>query len=117
MALEVLERPEAKERQARRGRERSSELFERAAAGRTDEKFAEAVGMEKDSHRKAKMVVEAAQEPPELRPVVEEMDRSGKVEPAFKEQAAAVARFRQELSRTSGPKCSASASSTRAPGR
>jgi ParB-like chromosome segregation protein Spo0J len=94
-ALEKLERPKAQARQQaalvqnRKGQEaRSSESDERAPAenGRTDEKVAEAVGMGRDKYRKAKAVVEAArQDPEELGPVAEEMNRTGMVEPAYQE--------------------------------
>jgi ParB-like chromosome segregation protein Spo0J len=53
------------------------------AKGRSDEKAARAVGMGKDTYRKAKAVVEAAEQDPQLAPVVEEMDRTGKVDPAY----------------------------------
>jgi ParB-like chromosome segregation protein Spo0J len=86
-ALEEMERKEAKKRQGGAGRDRSSKLDERSR-GRTDEKVAEAVGMKKDTYRKAKAVVEAAEADPELQPVVEEMDRTGKVDPAYREAKA-----------------------------
>ena len=46
-------------------------------------KAAAAVGMSRPTLAKAQAVVEAAEADPELRPVVEEMDRTGKVSPAF----------------------------------
>jgi ParB family chromosome partitioning protein len=84
LRLEELERPRAKQRQGRAGQQRSSKLGEHASAGRTDAKVAEAVGMKKDTYRKAKCVVQAAAQNPDLKPVVEEMDRTGKVDPAYK---------------------------------
>lgn len=53
---------------------------------KTRDKVAEAVGMSGESYRKAKKVVEAAAEPdapPEVKEAAAEMDRTGKVDPAF----------------------------------
>jgi hypothetical protein len=64
--LENLERPKAKARQenpgAGRGRPKiaSSNLDKATGNGRTDEKVASALGMGKDTYRKARAVVEAA---------------------------------------------------------
>jgi hypothetical protein len=59
-------------------------LDEHTNVGRTDEKAAQAVGMGKNTYRKAKVVIEAAEKNPGLTPVVEEMDRTGKVDPAYR---------------------------------
>jgi ParB family chromosome partitioning protein len=94
-ALEELEKAKAKERQAQaRGKPLGTKKAdvvsggnlppESADSGKTRDRIGEAVGMSGRTYEKAKEVVEAAQENPELRPVVEEMDRTGKVEPAFK---------------------------------
>ena len=84
-ALEEMVRAQAKKRQGRAGKKRSSKLDEHASTGPTDKKVAEAVGMKKDSYRKAKKVVEAAEQQPEqFAEVVAEMDRTGRVDPAFK---------------------------------
>jgi ParB family chromosome partitioning protein len=92
-ALEEIERKKAKERQGGAGRDRSSKLYERSK-GRTDDRVAEAVGMKKDTYRKAKAVVDAAEADPALQPVVEQMDRSGKVDPAFKKVKKIVAKVK-----------------------
>jgi ParB family chromosome partitioning protein len=96
-ALEELEKPKAAARkkasQAKpgqkvgtsKGKQGASKLDAPSgtAKGRSDEKAARAVGMGKDTYRKAKAVVEAAEDNPDLAPVVEDMDRSGKVDPAY----------------------------------
>jgi ParB/RepB/Spo0J family partition protein len=56
---------EAKKRQGRRGKARSSKLDEHEDNGRTDVKVAEAVGMGKDTYRKAEAVVAAAEQDPQ----------------------------------------------------
>ncbi len=102
-------RAQAKERQGRAGKKRSSKLDEHASTGRTDKKVAEAVGMKKDSYRKAKNVVEAAEQQPEqFAEVVEEMDRTGRVDPAYKKVKAAKAASKTKHA-TKGAKKSKSA--------
>jgi hypothetical protein len=83
--LEKLERARAKERQGRKGQPRSGKLPEHEGAGDTRDKVADAVGMSPRTYEKAKKVVEAAEADPALAPVVEEMDRTGKVDPSFQE--------------------------------
>lgn len=91
-AIESLERPKAAERKkstqvkpGNDGKTGPSKLDAPAAdKGRTDEKAAAAAGMKKDTYRKAKAVVEAAEADPSLRPVVDEMNATGKVDPAFR---------------------------------
>jgi len=61
--------------------QRDSETF--AISGRTADKAAEFVGMSGRTLEKATAVVEAAEADPALVPVVEEMDRTGKVDPAY----------------------------------
>src|SRR5262249_55670909 len=53
-------------------------------SGKTRDKAAETVGMSGRTYEKAKAVVEAAEKDPTLKPVVEEMDRTGKVDPAYR---------------------------------
>jgi hypothetical protein len=85
-ALEALEKEEAKERQKEGGRAggKGSGKLPEAQTGDTRDKVAEAVGMSGRTYEKVKQVLQAAEADPELRPVVEEMDRTGKVEPALK---------------------------------
>lgn len=82
--LEKLATKDAKERQGGPGRDRSSKLDEQSRA-RTDETVAAAVGMKKDTFRKARAVVQAARKDPgTFGPVAAEMDRTGRVEPAHR---------------------------------
>jgi ParB-like chromosome segregation protein Spo0J len=90
--LEELEKPKAKERQSAAGRERgngkvaSGKLHEATSTrtGRTSEIVGEAVGMSQRTYEKAKAVAVAAESDPEtFGPLVEEMDRTGKVHPAY----------------------------------
>ncbi len=60
-----MELEAAKKRQGRPGKERSSKLDEQEQRGRSDAKVAEAVGMRKDTYRKAAAVVQAAAADPE----------------------------------------------------
>ena len=62
--------------------QRDSETF--AISGRTVDKAAEFVGMSGRTLEKATMVVNAAAADPELEHVVDEMDRTGKVDPAYR---------------------------------
>jgi hypothetical protein len=86
-ALEGLERAEAKERQSAGGRAggKGSGKLPEPSKGQTRDKVAEAVGMSGRTYEKAKEVVQAAEADPELRPVVEEMDRTCKIEPALRQ--------------------------------
>jgi ParB family chromosome partitioning protein len=69
---------------------------ESPAKGKTRDKVGEVVGMSGRTYEKAKQVVEAAEEQPEkFRVVAEEMDRTGKVEPAHKEVTGKAARERE----------------------
>lgn len=108
-ALEELERPRAAQRQARAGPKKGrgkklatasgnlpaplAPMVADATAGdqpppdtgRTRDKVADAVGMSPRTYEKAKVVVEAAeQEPEKFAPVKEEMDQTGKVDPAYR---------------------------------
>jgi ParB-like chromosome segregation protein Spo0J len=91
-ALEPLLRSEAKERQREGGRAggKGSGKFPEASTGRTEDLVGEAVGMSGRTYQKAKAVVRAAEEDPEaFSAVVEEMDRTGKVDPAYNQVKAA----------------------------
>lgn len=95
-AIEAIEGPKAAEKQkVGKAAIPSSNLDKgtkqhekRTKSERTDEKAASASGMSRNSYRKAKAVVEAAKDDPELAEVVEEMDRTGKVDPAYKKVTA-----------------------------
>jgi ParB family chromosome partitioning protein len=97
-ALEELEQPRAARRQAaglaRRRNDRqqsgSGKLPEPAPVvenkGQARDKVAAAVGMSGRTYEKAKAVVQAAEEDPERNGhLVEQMDRTGKVDPAFRQ--------------------------------
>ncbi|MBM4073015.1 MAG: hypothetical protein FJ271_29435 [Planctomycetes bacterium] len=56
----------------------------RTERGKSADKIAEKVGMSAPTLAKATAVIEAANGDPALDPVVEEMDRTGKVEPAYR---------------------------------
>jgi hypothetical protein len=59
--------------------------FPQETPGRTRDKVAEAVGMSGRTYEKAKEVVAAAEEEPEkFAPVLERMDETGKVDPAYR---------------------------------
>ncbi len=84
-ALEPREKQAAKERQRAVGGAEpgSSNLDE--PRGRTDDRVAKKVGMGKDTYRKAKEVVEAAEEKPDAYGDLQrEMDETGKVHPAHR---------------------------------
>src|SRR5262249_39520880 len=83
-SIEGRLRDEAKGRQGRPGQERSGKLPEHDK-GDTRDKVGEPVGMSGKTYQKARAVVEAAEEDPEaFGPVAEEMDRTGKVDAAYK---------------------------------
>jgi hypothetical protein len=90
-ALEELERAEAKKRKAQaKDRPRGEKAAPVSPGnlpeekGDTRDRVAAAVGMSGKTYEKAKRVVEAAEADPTLKPVVEEMDRTGKVDPAYR---------------------------------
>jgi ParB-like chromosome segregation protein Spo0J len=88
-ALEELERPQAAKRKTagtNQYTEPSGKLPE-GSRGDTRDKVAAAVGVSGRTYEKAKVVVQAAEDNPELAPVVEEMDRSKKVDPAYRKVA------------------------------
>jgi ParB-like chromosome segregation protein Spo0J len=90
-ALEALEKEQARQRQTagvNQHTEASGKLPE-GSRGQTRDKVGAALGMSGRTYEKAKAVVEAAAEDPEgCGPLVEEMDRTGKVDPAFKKARA-----------------------------
>lgn len=86
-ALEEIERPQAEERQREAGKERGRGKKGRGKlpqANRTRDRVGSAVGMSGKTYEKAKQVIDAATEDPELAPVVEEMDKTGNVEAAHR---------------------------------
>lgn len=92
-AIEASEAEKAKVRQresrAKPGQQIGGEKFpppkktkENEEKGKAADKAAEAVGMSRPTYEKAKKIVEAAEADPTLKPIVEEMDVTGKVSPA-----------------------------------
>ena len=67
------------------------------APGSTISKAAAIVGTSPETLRKAEAVVTAAEADPELAPVVDEMDATGKVEPAYRKAMEAKAEKRREV--------------------
>jgi ParB family chromosome partitioning protein len=96
-ALEELEREQARARQratrAARGRKVGAAQGggklppPSGGRGKTRDRVAEAVGMSGRTYEKARKVVEAAEADPAILPLVEDMDRTGKVDPAYKKVA------------------------------
>jgi len=80
--VEPLERKEAKERQ---GTRTDIQLPEKFSGSNALDKVAIITGLSRPTYSKAKQVVEAAEQKPELKYIVEEMDETGKVDRAFKE--------------------------------
>lgn len=87
-ALEPAEREAAEARQAatQGNRQSGSEKFTGPEKGNALDKVASAVGMSRPTLAKAREVVEAAEREPErFGPLVDKMDRTGKVDGAFRE--------------------------------
>ena len=88
LMIEERERPEAAKRM-KSGRKPSAKLAEgskNGELGETEAKAAESVGMSRTTYQKAKYVAAKAKEDPEMfGDVQEEMDRTGKVDPAYRE--------------------------------
>jgi ParB family chromosome partitioning protein len=90
MALEKLLRAEAKRRQATSTggkdpkRKPASGNLPEPDKGQTRDQVGEAVGMSGRTYEQARFVVGAAKKDPALRPVVEEMDRTGNVHGAYR---------------------------------
>lgn len=87
--LEELEKPRAKERQQDHGKtapgkkKNTSENFTEVK-GDTRDIVGDAIGMSGPTYQRAKAVVTAAEDDPEtFGPIADEMDRTGKVLPAF----------------------------------
>lgn len=78
MVLEELERPKAKERQGRASHPRSEKISERTRKGNTRDIVGAAVGMSGATYERARAVVKSGDES-----VIAEMDRTGKVTPAY----------------------------------
>jgi N6-adenosine-specific RNA methylase IME4/ParB-like chromosome segregation protein Spo0J len=83
-ALEDIERPKAKERQGRPGKERSAKFAEHEKS-ETRQKVASALGISHTTYEKAKAVVEAAKSDSKHADLVTKMDESGKVSAAYGE--------------------------------
>lgn len=98
--LEAIEKPKAAERkkatQAKPGEGKTGErnLHPPKDKGKTSAKVAKALGVGERTYDKAKAVVAAASKPDapdEVVEAAEEMDRTGKIDPAFKKVTAALA--------------------------
>ena len=89
-ALEALEKPKAKERQQEHGKTAPGKAKNTPGNfpevnGRTREHVAEAVGVSDRTYEKAKAVAEAAEtDPNRFADLAEKMDRTGKVDGAYK---------------------------------
>jgi hypothetical protein len=81
-AVEERERELAKERQGRRTD--LVESFHDVESGKVRDKIAAPLGISGRTYEKAKAVVEAANDNEKFAPLVEDMDRTGKVNGAFK---------------------------------
>jgi ParB-like chromosome segregation protein Spo0J len=88
-ALEAMERAQAKARMSEGGR--VGKLPDPAKKGRVRDKVARAVGMGGKTYSKARKVVAEAKRDPRLQPLVDEMDRTGKVDGAHKKVLAHIA--------------------------
>ena len=80
-AIEPLEREAAKDRMLTG---KPSENFTQGQNGKALDHVAQAVGMSRPTYTKAKEVIEAAEANPALLPMVEEMDKTGKVTPTHR---------------------------------
>jgi ParB family chromosome partitioning protein len=93
-AIEAIESEAAKERQeasrAKKGEkigqaQGGDNLPPPSSNGKTRDKIAAAVGMSASTYEKAKAVVKAAEEEPEkFTPILKTMDKTGKVDPAYR---------------------------------
>jgi ParB family chromosome partitioning protein len=101
-----LERPQADERRKsglKRGTKPRAGKLPAREKGRVRDKVADAVGMSGKTYEKAKQVVELAEAEPELyEPIREEMDRTGKVDPAHK-KAKRVQALERDVGEPTGP--------------
>jgi ParB-like chromosome segregation protein Spo0J len=85
---EEIERLEREKAQARKEAGRRHEAMPADEKGRARDKVAEKLGTSGKNLQKIQAVVKAAKEDPTLQPVVEEMDATGKVDPAHKKVTA-----------------------------
>lgn len=86
--IEELEKPRAaaREKAGKKAAKEPSGNLPEGAKGDTRDKVAAALGVSGKTYEKAKKVVAAAErEPEKFAPVVAEMDRTGKVEPAYRQ--------------------------------
>lgn len=84
--LEVVEKPKAEAREKAGVRHEPSGNLPQGATGETREKVAQAVGVSGRTYDKAKAVVEAAEEDPDtFGHLPKRMDKTDKVDPAYKE--------------------------------
>ena len=108
-AVEAIESKAAKERQRKHGgtspgrsKNTSGKLPEVKGGHRTRTRVAKAVGMRDRTYEKAKAVVQAAREDPKrFGPLVEEMDKTGKVDRAYSKVRRA-AKVAEERSNATG---------------
>jgi ParB-like chromosome segregation protein Spo0J len=85
-AIEAIEAPQAKQRQhGGRPKRTGGNLPPVTGIGKTRDKVAQVVGMSGRTYEKAKAVVAAAEADPELGDLVEQMDKSGKVDAAYQQ--------------------------------
>jgi len=99
-ALEPMEREAAKERQLSTLVQNRSEKFSEREKGEALVKVARTVGMSRITLTKAREVVEAAEQEPELfAPVLEQMDRTGNVHGAYKE----LKKIQREIAKATPP--------------
>lgn len=83
--LEAVERPKAEERRIGNLAQNDAPEVETFHLGKTRDKVGAAVGVSGKTYQKAVAVVQAAEQDPALAPLVERMDRTGKVDGAYKE--------------------------------
>lgn len=93
-ALERVERQEAKKRQARSGKPRSAKVGPDEQSGRTRDRVAKALGTSAETIRKAEAVVAAAEAAPEtFGPLKDQMDETGRVDPAYRAMESKIRRL------------------------
>lgn len=107
--LEKLEKPEAEKRkqatQAKPGKGKVGEgKFPAPEKGRVADRIAAAFGISGKTYEKAKAVVRAAKSKSSLKGVVEEMDKTGKVDRAYKKVQRARRESEEKAAAESAPK-------------
>jgi ParB/RepB/Spo0J family partition protein len=81
-ALESMVKPKAEQRKG--GRPKTGEKFTPVSEPKTRDKVGKAIGMSGVSYERGKAIVEAAESDPEtFGDLVEEMDRTGKIQPVY----------------------------------